>query len=126
MIPARKRQHIAIAAAMSTSLRLLTVAAGLVILPGGALLLAVHGQAATAFTTFAGEPASLTSLPLILKAAFAGGALQMIQLGILLLIATPVVRVACVGVGFLLEKDWLYVVVTGIVLCVLIASFFRH
>lgn len=44
------------------------------------------------------------------------------QLGLLLLIATPVARVAFAAFGFLLEKDWLYVAVSLIVLAVLMYS----
>ncbi len=44
----------------------------------------------------------------------------MIQLGLLLLIATPVARVGCSVVGFLRERDPTYVVLTLIVLSVLL------
>ena len=43
-----------------------------------------------------------------------------IQLGLLLLIATPILRVAVSTFDFLRERDWLYVTVTLIVLAVLI------
>jgi uncharacterized membrane protein len=43
-------------------------------------------------------------------------------LGLLLLIATPVARVAFSVIGFALEKDWMYVVITLIVLALLIYS----
>lgn len=46
----------------------------------------------------------------------------LIQLGLLLLIATPVARVIMAVVGFGLEKDKLYVVVSLIVLGVLLFS----
>ena len=45
-----------------------------------------------------------------------------IELGLLLLIATPVARVALALVGFALEHDRAYVVITVIVLVVLIYS----
>ena len=45
-----------------------------------------------------------------------------IQLGLLLLIATPVMRVAVSLAAFLLERDWTYVVATLIVLSLLIYS----
>lgn len=47
----------------------------------------------------------------------------MISLGLLLLIATPVFRVAASVLLFLFEKDYLYTVITLFVLCVLIISF---
>lgn len=43
--------------------------------------------------------------------------------GLLLLIATPVIRVAISVVAFALEKDWTYVAITGTVLILLILSF---
>ncbi len=45
------------------------------------------------------------------------------SLGLLLLIATPVFRVAASVLLFLFEKDYLYTVITLIVLCILIISF---
>lgn len=45
-----------------------------------------------------------------------------IQFGLLLLIATPVARVILAAVGFYLEKDHLYVIVSLIVLAVLAYS----
>lgn len=46
------------------------------------------------------------------------------QLGLLVLLATPVMRVATSVVGFALERDRLYVVVTLIVLTILLTSIF--
>ena len=45
-----------------------------------------------------------------------------IQLGLLLLIATPIARVAFSVVGFALERDRMYVVFTLIVLAILLYS----
>ena len=44
------------------------------------------------------------------------------QLGLLVLVATPMVRVLTSLVGFALERDRLYVVLTSIVLAILLAS----
>jgi uncharacterized membrane protein len=49
-----------------------------------------------------------------------------VQFGILLLIATPVIRVLFVGIGYALEQDWLYVAVALIVLAVLGSSLIGH
>ena len=46
-----------------------------------------------------------------------------IALGLLVLIAIPVVRVAVSVVAFALERDWLYVVITAFVLGMLLLSF---
>jgi uncharacterized membrane protein len=47
-----------------------------------------------------------------------------IAMGLLLLIATPVLRVAVSIAVFLIERDWIFVVVTVLVLAMLILSFF--
>ncbi len=48
---------------------------------------------------------------------------SIIRLGILLLIATPIMRVAFCLFSFAAQKDKVYVVVSGIVLTVLLYSF---
>ena len=54
--------------------------------------------------------------------AFHGRARSIIQLGLLLLIATPIARVVLAAVGFAFERDHLYVCVSLIVLAVLLYS----
>jgi uncharacterized membrane protein len=103
-------------------LRILTVLAGITILAGGILLIVQSGHAPTDFRVFAGQPDALKVVSLIGIGAFHGAPLAIIQLGILLLIVTPVLRVFFVGIGFAVEKDWMYVVVAGIVLAVLLES----
>ncbi|KLU64522.1 MULTISPECIES: DUF1634 domain-containing protein [Desulfosporosinus] len=49
---------------------------------------------------------------------------SIISLGLLLLIATPVFRVAASVLMFVLEKDYVYTIITLFVLCILIISFF--
>ena len=46
------------------------------------------------------------------------------QLGLLVLVATPIIRVATSLVAFALERDRLYVLLTTIVLAILLASAF--
>ncbi len=65
-------------------------------------------------TNFGGLPARLGRLePLALS-----------QLGLLVLLATPVMRVASSVVGFALERDRLYTALTLVVLAVLLVSIF--
>jgi uncharacterized membrane protein len=71
-------------------------------------------------------PAELSSLDGIFHGAVGGQALAVIQLGILVLIATPVARVLFSMLGFALERDWMYVGVTAIVLVLLLYSLFNH
>ena len=89
---------------------------------GGGIYLARHGRAAPQYHVFRGEPADLRTISGIVKEALAFHGRGLIQLGLLLLIATPVARVAFSVVAFAMERDRLYVVVTLIVLAVLVYS----
>jgi uncharacterized membrane protein len=111
---------------MTLLLRLLTMVAGMVILLGGILLLVRRGYAVTRFHTFAGEPASLRFVSQIAAGAFHRDSLATVQFGILLLIATPVIRIAFIGIEYLAERNWLYLVVAIIVLAVLGSSLVGH
>ncbi len=68
-----------------------------------------------------GNPDLLT-LSGIVRSAIHFDSLGLIQFGLLLLIATPVARVALAAVGFALERDRLYTVVSLIVLVILAFS----
>ncbi len=59
-----------------------------------------------------------TIIPRVLD--FNGAAI--IQLGVIVLIATPILRVAFSAVSFLIEKDYMYVLITLIVLSIIIAN----
>ncbi len=58
--------------------------------------------------------------PMIVREAIAFRPLGLIQFGLLLLIATPVARVLFSVLGFALERDWMYVMITLLVLALLI------
>ena len=89
---------------------------------GGVLYLAQHGQQLADYREFRGEPAQLRSVRGIITSALALDSAAIVQLGILLLIATPVARVAFSLVAFVLQRDRVYVVITSIVLAVLLFS----
>jgi uncharacterized membrane protein len=93
-----------------------------VVLCGGILYLIQYGHAPADYRVFHGEPTDLKSVNGILRAAIAFHSRGIIQLGLLLLIATPVARVAFSIFGFVEEKDRLYVVFTVIVLLILLYS----
>jgi len=46
-----------------------------------------------------------------------------VMLGLLLLIATPVMRVAVSILAFVVQRDWMFVVITSLVLALLVLSF---
>jgi uncharacterized membrane protein len=107
--------------------RLLQIGVGLsaaVVMIGGVLVMTRHGGEPPAYSRFSGEPASLTSLPGILQGALVGDARCITQLGLVILIATPIIRVAFTLVAFAFQRDRLYVLITSIVLAVLLYGFF--
>lgn len=63
------------------------------------------------------------SLADVIGGLLLGNPIAIIALGLLLLLSTPVVRVAVSIFAFALERDWRYVVITSLVLAILIASF---
>ncbi len=110
----------AIQQAIGGLLRMGVVVAAAVTCVGGALLLMQHGSDPVAHTTFQGEPAALESIRSIVRGAFAFNGDAIAQLGILLLISTPVARVALTLGAFALQRDRKYVVITSIVLALLL------
>lgn len=96
--------------------------AALVVLAGGVVYLARHGIEPADYHVFHGEPSDLRHVRGILHGAWTGRGRGIIQLGLLLLIATPIARVTFSIVAFAIEKDRLYVIFTLIVLCVLMYS----
>ncbi|MFI5338873.1 MAG: DUF1634 domain-containing protein [Candidatus Methylomirabilales bacterium] len=68
-----------------------------------------HLPALLAFHQASGPGFFPTSLPAVARGALSGKPYAIILLGILLLIATPVVRVALSVFFFLGQRDWLYV-----------------
>jgi uncharacterized membrane protein len=89
---------------------------------GGVLFLSQHGMEPASGRVFRGEPPELRSVAAILHGVSALRPTAIIQLGLVLLIATPVARVAMSLVAFILQRDRVYVVVTTIVLALLIFS----
>ncbi len=107
---------------MGNLLRLGVTVAALVVLAGAAIYLARHGAEGPHYGVFHGEPSDLRTVSGIWRLTLAGHGRGLIQLGLLLLIATPIVRVAYSLVVFARQRDRLYVVVTLIVLSVLLYS----
>lgn len=107
---------------IGTLLRVGVTLAAAVVLFGGGVYLLRHGREVPQFNVFKGEPTNLRTVPGVVKEVLDFRGRGIIQLGLLLLIATPVARVAFSLVAFALERDRLYVLVTLIVLAVLVYS----
>ena len=74
------------------------------------------------YRTFTSEPANLRHPSQLFGLVAAGDGAAIIQLGILLLIATPIARVIFAVIGFAIERDRLYVLISLIVLAVLMVG----
>jgi uncharacterized membrane protein len=96
--------------------------AATVVLAGGIFYLTKYGDLKPDYRIFRGEPSDLRSIGGVLEDAISLHSRGIIQLGLLLLIATPIARVAFSVAGFASEHDWLYVGITLVVLGVLIYS----
>jgi len=89
---------------------------------GGIIYLKRHGHEPVNYRVFQGEPSDLKGVPGIIRSAMGLHGRGIIQFGLLLLIATPVFRVALSIWGFAAEGDRMYMIFTGIVLAVLLYS----
>lgn len=96
--------------------------ASAVVLVGGILYLIRHGAEPADYRVFHGVPSEFRSPDGVINAVLAGRRRGIIQLGLLILIATPIVRVAISFLAFLRQRDYVYVVVTLLVLSGLIYS----
>lgn len=108
--------------AMGNLLRFGVLLSACIVLAGGIVYLVRHGHEEPAFRSFSGEPKQFTNLQLIFEYALKGSGRAIIQLGVLVLIATPVARIIFSITGFIKEKDVLYTGITLFVLGVIIAS----
>jgi uncharacterized membrane protein len=93
-----------------------------VVLCGGCIYLVRHAHELAEYRVFRGEPSEYRTISGVIHSIMNGRGRGVIQLGLLLLIATPIARVAFSVVGFALERDRMYVVFTLIVLAILLYS----
>lgn len=96
--------------------------AGGVVLLGGIAYLAVHGHERPDVHVFKGVPPELRSVRGIIGDALALHPRGIVQLGLLLLIATPVARVVLAAYAFHRQRDRVFVAVALFVLLVLLGS----
>lgn len=95
----------------------------LVVLAGATGFLWNHAGERTDYHTFHSVPRQYRDVGGVLGAVKTGDWRAVIQLGLILLILTPIARVAFSLAGFVLERDRTYLVLTAIVLAILIYSF---
>ncbi len=97
------------------------LAAGLVFV-GGVLYLVKFGGVKPDYRIFRGGASDLRFMHAIVVDAAARRSRGLIQLGLLILIATPVARVAFSVIAYISERDWLYTAITLLVLAILLYS----
>lgn len=95
-----------------------------IIVLGGIIYLWQHGNKLPNYKSFRGMSSSFYSLALVWKGIKAGSGAHIIQLGVLVLLATPIARILFSIFGFIEEKDRLYIVITLIVLLIITGSIF--
>jgi uncharacterized membrane protein len=89
---------------------------------GGIIYLYRHGQSIADYRIFKGIPVFVRTGSGILNGILTLRGRAIIQAGIVLLIATPIIRVVFSAIGFILEKDYLYTCITLLVLLIIFAS----
>lgn len=122
MLSARRWTDRRIENILGNLLRAGVLLSAFVVSVGGFIYLLRHGHSPVDFGVFRSEPADLRNVRGILRSTLALRGRGIIQLGLLLLIATPVARVAFSIFGFAEERDGIYVVFTVIVFVVLLYS----
>ena len=111
---------------IGTLLRAGVLTAAAVVLAGGLAYLFQHGgeEGLTTLREFHEEPSPLRNLTGIVQQTITLHSRGLIQLGLVLLIATPVARVALSVFLFAGQRDWRYFLITLFVLTVLLYSLF--
>jgi uncharacterized membrane protein len=110
---------------MGLLLRAGVVLACIMMIAGGFLYLLRHGAERESYTVFHGAPATLENIGGVLREARAGSARGIIQLGVLIMIATPVLRVAFAVYGFSRQKQWVFTLISSTVLGLLAFGLFK-
>ena len=110
--------------AMGQMLRIGVTVAALVVFAGGVLYLWQNRGVVPDYQHFHGAASEYEHVASIFSGAMHLDSRSLIEFGLLLLIATPIGRVVFGVVGFAKMKDWLYAVVSAMVLAVLLFSFF--
>lgn len=90
--------------------------ASTVVFAGGVLYLLRHGFEPAEYDIFRGTPSQFCYPMDVVNAAFSGSGRGVIQLGLLILISVPILRVVISFFVFIFERKFTYVVMTLLVL----------
>lgn len=121
----KKALHVQVENVVSLVLRAGVLISFAIVVVGGAMYLGQHRGEAVSFQDFVGAQSDLKTIPAIVERALRFRSDALIQLGLLVLISTPIARVLMSAVGFGIDGDRLYMTVSSIVLAVLLFGLFH-
>lgn len=108
---------------IGNTLRIGVFTACIIALLGGIYYLATtSGHPVPDYATFHKGAVSYTTFEGIVRGAFSLSATEWMQLGVVVLMLTPIMRVVLSLVDFSIQRDWLYMAITAIVLVVIIVN----
>jgi uncharacterized membrane protein len=93
-----------------------------VVFIGGVFFIYRHGQNISNYHTFKGVPDFIQRPSGVFRGILAFEGQAIIQFGIALLIATPILRIVSSAIGFVLEKDYMYLGISLLVLGIIFFS----
>ncbi|MDR1877633.1 MAG: DUF1634 domain-containing protein [Flavobacteriaceae bacterium] len=105
-------------------LRYGVILSSIITIIGGVIYIIQHPDEKPRFKQFVGVPEYLRELSTLFPGIFRLDGLAIIQFGVAVLIATPILRIVFSIVAFAIEKDRMYVVITSIVLAIILANLF--
>jgi len=96
-----------------------------VVLVGGVMYVMARAGEGVSYRVFTARPIALRHPAALLDGVARGDASAILDLGILLLVATPICRVIFAVIAFAMERDRLYVAISLTVLAVLLFGMLR-
>jgi len=103
-------------------LRIGVIISVLLIVFGGLFFFLRHTNEILSFKTFSSQPERLRKVEVIIHEALQLRSRSVIQLGILILISTPVLRVIFSFIQFSIYRDWIYSCITTLLMIILFYS----
>ncbi|HLP89439.1 MAG TPA: DUF1634 domain-containing protein [Nostocaceae cyanobacterium] len=107
---------------LSNLLKYGVLIASSVVLLGGMLYLIHHGSESAEYQVFRGTSSDFCSPIGVVNAVLSGSRRGIIQLGLLILIAVPILRVIISLITFILQRKFIYVIINLLVLASIIYS----
>lgn len=96
----------------------------IIVLIGGVLYLLQNGSQFIHYQTLQHDTKSSVTLLDILRGSFSFSPVSLVWLGLLILVLTQVIRVALTVVLFIVERDFIFACISGLILIILIYSIF--